>query len=99
MAYYVLEYTLVDGYAERRPAHRAEHLQLARAAHERGELLLAGALGEPLDRALLVWDTEDATPVEEFAAADPYVRHGLVTRWTVRPWTVVVGGRTDGAAP
>jgi uncharacterized protein YciI len=28
---------------------------------------------------------------ESFAASDPYVVNGLVTRWTVRPWTVVVG--------
>jgi uncharacterized protein YciI len=29
--------------------------------------------------------------VERFAEQDPYVRHGLVTRWTVRAWNVVVG--------
>jgi uncharacterized protein YciI len=29
--------------------------------------------------------------VERFAEQDPYVVHGLVTAWTVRPWNVVVG--------
>ena len=89
--YLLLEYALVDDYLERRAALRDEHLALARAAHERGELLLAGALPDPYDRALLIW-TADRDVVERFAEADPYVRHGLVTGWTIRPWNVVIGG-------
>jgi uncharacterized protein len=87
----LLEYALVPDYLERRAALREEHLALARAAHERGELLLAGALPDPFDRALLVW-TAPRDVVEAFAQADPYVRHGLVSAWTVREWNVVVGG-------
>jgi uncharacterized protein YciI len=86
----VLEYTLADDYLERRAALREDHLALARAAHDRGELLLAGALPDPYDRALLVW-TAPREVVEQFVADDPYVVHGLVTEWTVRDWNVVVG--------
>ncbi len=86
----LLEYTLADDYLERRAALREEHLALARAAHERGELLLAGALPDPYDRALLVW-TAPREVVERFTASDPYVVQGLVTSWTVREWNVVVG--------
>ena len=86
----VLEYTLVDDYLERRAALRDEHLALARAAHERGELLLAGALADPYDRALLVW-TAPREVVERFAEQDPYVINGLVTRWEIRTWNVVIG--------
>jgi hypothetical protein len=86
----VLEYALADDYLERRGALRDEHLALARAAHERGDLVLAGALPDPYDRALLVW-TASREVVERFVQQDPYVRHGLVTAWTVRPWNVVVG--------
>ena len=86
----LLEYTLADDYLERRAALREDHLALAREAHERGELLLAGALPDPYDRALLVW-TAPRDVVERFAAADPYVTNGLVTTWTVRPWNVVIG--------
>ncbi len=86
----LLEYTLADDYLERRGALREEHLALARAASERGELLLAGALPDPYDRAVLVW-TAPRDVVERFVADDPYVRHGLVTGWTIRDWNVVVG--------
>jgi uncharacterized protein len=86
----VLEYALVEDYLERRAALREEHLALARAAHERGELLLAGALPDPYDRALLIWAAPREV-VEQFVAADPYVRHGLVSGWTIRDWNVVVG--------
>ena len=86
----LLEYTLADDYLERRAALREDHLALARTAHERGELLLAGALPDPYDRALLVW-TAPREVVERFVEADPYVAHGLVTGWTIRPWNVVIG--------
>ncbi|WNV73673.1 YciI-like protein [Geodermatophilus sp. DSM 44513] len=85
----VLEYALADDYLQRREALRGDHLALARAAHERGELLLAGALPDPYDRALLVW-TAPREMVQRFAEADPYVVHGLVTSWTIRPWNVVI---------
>jgi uncharacterized protein YciI len=86
-----LIYELVDDYLDRRPPLREEHLGLAKEAHERGELLLAGAFVEPADRALLVWPTEDEDVVRRFAEADPYVRNGLVKSWSIRKWNVVVG--------
>jgi uncharacterized protein len=94
MGYYLLEYALIDDYLNRRTAFREAHLALAREAHGRGDLIFAGALSEPPDRAVLVWRTNDRSIVERFADGDPYVRNGLVTTWTVRPWTVVIG---DGA--
>ena len=95
MAYFLLEYVLVDDYVERRAPLRPQHLELARAAADRGELVLAGALTEPIDRAVLVWSTDDSGPIEAFVAADPYVRNGLITSWTTRPWTVVVGSAVE----
>jgi uncharacterized protein YciI len=89
--YLALQYDLVDDYLDRRPEFREEHLGLAKAAHERGELALAGAFTDPADTALLVWSTEDRALVEAFAEADPYVRNGLVRSWTIREWNVVVG--------
>jgi uncharacterized protein YciI len=91
MKYYVMFYYLVDDYVARRAPFREEHLKLAREAHQRGELILAGALSDPADRALLVFRVADRSVVEEFAKKDPYVTNGLVMRWEIRPWAVVIG--------
>jgi uncharacterized protein YciI len=86
-----LIYSLVDDYVERRAPLRDEHLGLARAAAERGELVLGGAFDQPADRAVLVWATEDEDVVRRFVDADPYVANGLVRSWEIRRWNVVVG--------
>jgi uncharacterized protein YciI len=90
--YYLLFYKTVDGYVERRAPFREEHLALARAAHARGELVMGGALAEPPDAAVLVFRCESPAIVEAFVKSDPYVKNGLITEWSVRPWTVVIGG-------
>jgi uncharacterized protein len=90
MAYFALTYEVVDDFVNQRTPYRPQHLQLAREANGRGELLLAGALAEPAG-ALLVFKANDRSTAENFAKADPYVTNGLVTSWVVRPWTVVIG--------
>ncbi len=92
MPYFALIYELVDDYIARRATFRQEHLCLAKAAQERGEIVLAGAFAEPCDRALLIFRAADGSAAESFARQDPYVLNGLVKRWEVRPWTVVIGG-------
>jgi hypothetical protein len=89
--HYVLIYDLAPDYLDRRQAFRAVHLALGRAAVERGELVLGGALADPVDRAILVFRGPDDGAARAFAAADPYVANGLVTRWEVRPWMTVLG--------
>ena len=94
--YYALFYDeLVDDFVNQRIPFREEHLHLARESHARGELQLAGALADPADGALLVFRAESAAVAEEFAIHDPYVRNGLVKKWHVRNWTVVVGNIED----
>lgn len=89
--HYLLIYDVSDDYVTRRVPLRAAHLRHAWAASERGELLLAGALADPIDGAVFLFRADSASPAEAFARADPYVTNGLVTRWRVRPWTTVVG--------
>jgi uncharacterized protein len=89
--HYLLMYELADDYVERRPEHRSAHLALAWAAAERGELLLAGAIADPVDNALLLFQGDSPAAAEAFARADPYVQSGLVKQWRVRPWQTVVG--------
>lgn len=93
--HYVLIYDLAPDYLERRPEFRGAHLELAREAHARGDLFLAGALAEPADGALLVFEGESPAAAEAFARADPYVANGLVKSWKVRPWTTVIGDQAS----
>jgi uncharacterized protein YciI len=94
--HYLLCYEVVDDFITQRAQFRAAHLELLRQAYERGELVLAGALADPTDGAVLIFRGPSPQPAEAFARADPYVTNGLVTRWRVRKWATVVG---EGASP
>ena len=89
--HFLLTYDLAPDYLERRAEFRNEHLRLAWEAQARGELLLAGALDEPADRALLIFDCDTPQTPQLFAATDPYVTNGLVRAFHVRRWNTVVG--------
>jgi uncharacterized protein YciI len=89
--HFLLCYDFVEDYLQRRAPYRGEHLRLAWEAHERGELILGGALADAPAGAVLLFQGPDDRAARAFAAADPYVKSGLVTHWTVRPWTTVVG--------
>jgi uncharacterized protein len=88
--HYLLFYDVVADYPERRGAFRSEHLAYAQQAVQRGELVLGGALADPIDGAVLLFRGSSPAVAEAFAQADPYVRNGLVTQWRVRAWTTVV---------
>lgn len=95
--HYLLFYETAPDYLERRGMFRDEHLALAWAAHERGELILGGALADPVDGAVLIFKGDSPAVAEQFVQADPYVRNGLILSWRVRPWTTVIG--VDAATP
>jgi hypothetical protein len=89
MPHYLLTYDLAPDYLERRSAFRDRHLALAWQAADEGALLLGGAVGDPVESALLLFT--DAATASAFAEADPYVSEGLVRSWRVVPWSTVVG--------
>lgn len=93
--YYLLFYDMVENYLERRQPFREEHLALANQFVDRGEIVLGGALANSANGAVLVFHAESSQVVENFVAADPYARNGLVTAWRVREWTVVVGSKME----
>jgi len=97
--HYLLMYDLTSDYLERRAPLRSAHITLARAAEARGELVLGGALANPADEAILLFRGDSPAAAEAFAAADPYVKNGLVTRWRVREWTTVVGRDAEVRLP
>lgn len=89
--HYLLFYEVGDDYVSRRAEFRDAHLEKAWKATEHGELLLAGALANPVDGAVLLFKGDSPEVAEKFANSDPYVTSGTVTRWHVREWTTVVG--------
>jgi uncharacterized protein YciI len=91
--HFLLFYDYVSDYETLREHYRTEHLELAWRAHQRGELELGGAYADTQDGAVLWFSGDDAAVAERFAAMDPYVKNGLVSRWWVRPWATVVGAR------
>jgi uncharacterized protein len=95
--HYLLFYQVGDNYVSRRAEFRNEHLARAWKASARGELVLGGALADPVDGAVLLFKGDTPEVAEKFARTDPYVTHGLVQRWYVREWTTVAG--EDAATP
>lgn len=92
MKHFLLIYDYAPDWAEKRGAVRPAHLELARAAADRGELQLGGAIpsGDPAF-GLLLFRSETPQVAEDFARADPYVNAGVVARWRVCEWITVVG--------
>ena len=90
MGYYILFYETVPNYVEKRQPFRADHLQHAENAKENGLLKLAGAFANPANGAAFIFNCEDAETIEEFAEADPYVQKGIIRKWYIREWSVVI---------
>jgi uncharacterized protein YciI len=89
--HYLLSYEFASDYLARRGEFRTAHLELAWEAVERGEIVLCGAVGDPIDSGLLLFQGDSPAAATAFAEGDPYVRNGIVTRWQVKPWHTVVG--------
>jgi len=97
--HYLLFYDVVDDYAGKRTPFRKDHIAHAKAAAARGELVLAGALANPVDGTVLLFKGDSPSAAEAFAKADPYVTNGLVTKWRVREWTTVIGADAQVPLP
>jgi len=89
--YYLLFYKTIENYTEKRAPYRAGHLEYAQAFQKDGRLVMAGALADPADGALLIFKGDTPEVARQFALNDPYVKNGLIISWEVREWTVVIG--------
>jgi hypothetical protein len=89
--HYLLQYDSAPDYLTRRGDFRNAHLTLAWEAAARGELVLGGAVGDPVEGALLLFRGDSPDVASAFARADPYVLNGLVSAWRVVPWATVAG--------
>jgi uncharacterized protein len=77
---HLLFYEADEDCAERRTPIRQLHSEHARAAEQHGELLLAGALRDPIDGAGLLFQGASAEVAERFALDDPHIINSVVTR-------------------
>jgi len=93
--HYLLFYEAGPDYEVGRRPFRAAHLQHARDAVARGDLVLGGAYANPVDGAVLLFRGHSPAAAEQFAETDPYVMNGVVKRWFVREWTTVVGADAE----
>jgi uncharacterized protein len=85
----ILFYEYVPDVLERRAPYRESHLERIRAARADGQIVMAGAVGNPPHGAVIVFGDVDRERIATFAREDPYVLGGLVSAWRIEPWNVV----------
>jgi uncharacterized protein YciI len=86
---FVLFYESAPDVASKAPAHFPAHKARYQDFHARGLLLMLGTFSNPQDEgSMAVFASREAA--EEFAAGDPFVLNGVVSRWYVRDWREVL---------
>jgi uncharacterized protein YciI len=89
---YLLFYEKIPDYIERQKPWHAAHLEHFEKFAAKGYVVLGGSLEDPVDgSALILCEADSADEIRAFAEDDPYVKHGIVNKWSVRKWDVVVG--------
>lgn len=53
-----------------------------------GEVEFAAAHKDPVDGAILIFNVDDTSPIEDFLSKDPYVKNKLVTDYFIRELAV-----------
>lgn len=87
--HHILFYDYVADVLERRAPHREAHLARIGEWIAAGDLLMAGALGDPPSGAAFVFGDVPVADIERFAGGDPYTAAGIVAARRIVPWTVV----------
>jgi uncharacterized protein YciI len=86
---YVLVYKGAEDFLVKAQEHGGAHIARLHEFSARGVLLMAGPLDDPPSGdALGIFTTEEAA--EEFVAGDPFVLHGVVESYSIRPWREVL---------
>jgi len=88
---YVLQYDYVADAFEKRKPHREAHLAFISKQVENGNVVLAGAVGNPPTGGLLIFRNLSSNDIEQFAQQDPYVTNGVVKKYTIEPYMAVTG--------
>jgi uncharacterized protein YciI len=88
-AHQLLLYQYVENMSERRGPYRQAHLERINAQRDAGNVVMAGALGNPPSGGAIVFKGVERGEIEEFVHADPYFEAGLVTSFRIEPWNLV----------
>ncbi|MBM3665132.1 MAG: hypothetical protein FJW92_05005 [Actinobacteria bacterium] len=88
--HFLLMYDYVEDILERRAPYREAHLGRLTRLKQDGRVLMAGALGDPVTGAAIVFAPCAPEEVGEYVLRDPYYEAGLITDWRAIPWNVVI---------
>lgn len=92
--FWFVQYDYVQNVVEKRAPHRANHLAYAGKYRDDGRLVIGGAFNPP-ESAGLVFKTNDKKEVEDFVKNDPYVLNGIVEKFHIKEWNIVVSSIDD----
>jgi uncharacterized protein YciI len=82
---YVLFYEATPDFLTKVPLHIVAHRAMWGSYAADGRLLMIGPFtDQPAGGALGIFSTRAAA--QSFAEEDPFVRGGIVARWTIREW-------------
>jgi uncharacterized protein len=87
---FAVAYGYVPEMAERRGPHRGAHLEFLKALLAQDQLVLAGALTDPIDGAWIVVRAESQAAARALMDPDPYARAGLISSVTIRPISIAL---------
>ncbi len=90
--YYILTYTAAADFNIKKEPYQPEHKLQIQEAYDKGTLVMAGGLLEPSNGGMLIFKGESPKVAEDFAVNDTYVKNGVIIKWSVRPWNVVIEG-------
>jgi uncharacterized protein len=88
---FVVIYRYVPDMEHRRLPHREGHLRWLHELAEQGLALLAGAIQDPLDSAVLVVRATDLYEARRLLIDDPYAKANLITEVVTRPIALAIG--------
>jgi uncharacterized protein YciI len=91
MTYFVLEYRYAD--LDARARVRPDHLAYLTALYEDGTVVLAGPVGDG-SGAMMVLQVGSEEEAERVVKNDPYTPAGVGVDHVLRPWNVVIPGRS-----
>ncbi len=87
---YLVEAQYTPDAAEKRPAVRIEHLTRVAELRRAGTIIEAGAYADALTSSVLLVQAEDEAAARAIAEADVYVKAGVWSGITARPFGRVV---------